>query len=424
MTGCGFKVALLEVKRFFMRYAGFFNIALIRFLMAVVSVINIYVISFAFDLEQLGNYSVFLAVASYATQLGSLGFNQYLLREVATTALHEQRIKYLGNQLAFLFLIFPLAFTLLLVFGYFDFMSGQSIALLSLYVFLCVFNNAMENFFVASGCPVRASLGAAFRSTWVLVFWGLLALGASETGVVLAVTIMISFEILYLFVNSFQLRGAFHFITCLNKRWIQAGIRIGVKYVVIGLCVLVATSVQRLFLYQYSGEEVAGSFFYLLMLFTFIPNFFEVVLFSVLLPKLVRNRGATLTRQVIFGFSVVLCLSFLLYSLLPFLLPIVGKEGLMVHYEIISLFALYAPLYVGYRVVFNNLYARGEDRIIFIAVLFGVLASLLSAYIFIGLCGKGILGALASLYVVIITVCGCFWLFGIANKNEGALGVD
>ena len=262
MTGYGSSVNFCEVKRFFLRYGSFFNIALIRVVMAIVSIVNIYIISFAFDLEQLGNYSVFLAVASYATQLGSFGFNQYLLREVATTVSHKLRIKFLGNQLAFLFLIFPLALTLLLVLGYFDFMSNQSISLLSLYVFLCVFNNAMENFFLASGHPVRASLGAAFRSAWVLGFWVVLTAGISDGGVVLAVSIMISFELLYLFINALQLRRAVHFFTRLKKQWILDGVRVGMKYVVIGLCVLVATSVQRLFLYHFSGEELAGSFYF------------------------------------------------------------------------------------------------------------------------------------------------------------------
>ena len=160
------------------------------------------------------------------------------------------------------------------------------------------------------------------------------------------------------------------------------------------------------------------------MLFTFIPNFFEVVLFSVLLPKLVRKGGATLISQVVFGSSVVLLLSLLLYFLLPFLLDIVGKQSLMVHYDIMIFFALYAPLYVCFRVVFNNFYARGEDKMILFIVLLGVLVSLLSAYIFVGLGGLGMLGALASQYMVIVAFCGCFWFFSIASKDEGALGVD
>lgn len=399
------------------RYKNILNIAMIRAVIALISVANIYVVSVAFSLEQLGIYSIFLAVSGYITQFGSFGFNQFALREIAADSSESSRIRFLSNQLVFLLCIFPLSLALVGVLGLFDFMIDQDLILLSSYVFFCILNNAMENFLVSSGAPIRAALGAAYRAAWVLVFFLLTTMELAKDEVFLAVLTMVFFEVTYLVANFIQLAKYIKLFNSWDKKWILSGAVVGSKYVMIGLFVLVSISIQRLFLYQYMGEKEAGVFYYFFMLFAFSPNFFEVVFFSVLLPVLVRNEGVTLFKQAVLGFCFVLILSVLLYLLLPLLLPYLGKDYLIDYYELAAMFLIYAPIYIVFRIMFNNFYANGRDREIITAVVLAVVISIFSSYVFIGKMGLGLLGGVASLYLVVISFVCCFGVYGYYSKD-------
>lgn len=391
--------------------------------MAIVSLLNIYIVSMAFDLDELGLYGLFLALASYMTQFGSFGFNQYALRQIAAEPSVALGESFFVNQLAFLLSIFPLSIFGVFAFSYFDFMKDLNALLVIFYVFLCVFNNAFENYFVSKERPGRAASAAAFRSLWVLLL-GTLFILKGDASVDNAVLIMICFEVVCLIVNVIQKRSVFYFIHSIDWAWNKAGIKVGVTYLVIGLCVLMSISIQRFFLYEYSGEEISGAFYFLLLVFTFFPNFFEVVFFSVVLPKLVKDKSIGLGYQIILATTVTFAFSIALLLFLPSILSFANKDSLMDYQNTMMFFAVYAPVYVSFRVLFNNLYARGEDRVVLISVIVGALVSILSSYVFIALLNFAVLGALLSVSLVALSTGGALLILSNNSMCKRVSYVD
>lgn len=323
------------------------------------------------SLGELGDYSLFVIILGYFTQLTGFSFSTFLIRELAA---HERGAwpALLLQQLRFQSWSYALA----LAIGAAGVLAGAAppgyAVAFGVLLGLALINSAFENYMVGTGHPLPAALNVLLRAGWIVPLATVSLLGWVQPSLTAVFIAWTAGEVLATLALLAQIvaRGLFPTaVAPADRAWIARGFRVGVGYTVLAVLLLVTMSVQRVVLGHYHAQELVGIFHFYFVVSVFIPNLLEASLYALILPRLVRRnqvegKGRLLTPDpklflllLGLGGAAVAAVA----VALSFVLPWLGKPELLAYRYLLAFTGPWALFYTGSRVFHYQLYAAHRD---------------------------------------------------------------
>lgn len=400
---------------------AFLTIGLLRLVTGFGQFAVVLFLAVALSIADLGAYSLLVIFVGYGTQVAGLAFYAYVTREIVLSA-RENWPGILFQKWAFL-----LSSTTLVALAIFVAEALGLVAIPGLGIFvallaLSVFNTQHENLLIAIGRPLGAALNLLVRTSWIyaLILAHLLAGSSIQLEhVYLAWIAAEALAALFVLANLWRERILPTRRYPLDVPWLKRGVRVGAQFAIMGLLLLVTVTVQRVVLGGVEDATLVGIMHFFFVISTFGPNLLEASLYAVILPRLITSAkvaGNPLALPPLWIFALlpgcgVLGLA-VLYMILPFALPLIGKPELTIHMSIFWFTAAYALLYTTARIFHYTLYAAGEDQWLLSAYAVACAAATGSSIVLVK--ADGLNGALWSLVIagatlLLVLVLPFFW---------------
>lgn len=323
------------------------------------------------SLGELGNYSLFVIILGYFTQLTGFSFSTFLIRELAA---HERAAwpSLLLQQLRFQSWSYGLA----LAIGAGAVLAGVAppgyAAAFGVLLGLALINSAFENYMVGTGHPLPAALNVLLRAGWIVPLATVSWLGWVQPSLAAVFVAWTAGEVLATIALFAQIvaRGLFPAaVPPVDRVWIARGFRVGVGYTVLAVLLLVTMSVQRVVLGHYHAQELVGIFHFYFVVSVFVPNLLEASLYALILPRLVKRNQSEGEGRLLAPdpklFLLLLGLGGLAIAAvavgLSFVLPWLGKSELLAYRYLLAFTGPWALLYTASRVFHYQLYAAHRD---------------------------------------------------------------
>lgn len=405
----------------------FLVIGILRLVTGVAQFAVIVLLTAVLSLQELGTYSLLVIFLTYASQVASLSFSTFVLRELGATEraewpglLQRQGIFLVGSTA--LVSVFVVLGQLLGV------VQTPSIVWFAILLALTVFNTQHESFLIGAGKAVPAALNLLIRTCWIYCV-GIITL----TG-----WVVLDLDIVLMSWVCAELSGAFFVGVTLwradmlprrwmgfDAAWVRRGIGVGIQYTLLGLCIIVSSSIQRVMLNYMVDAEAVGIFHFYYVVSVFGPNLLEASLFAILLPKLIataRIRDRDLRLPPIWSFGLLAGLGtaglLILFFLLPIFMQTLGKPELASHIDLFMFTAGYAIIYTVARVFHYGLYSAKADWWLLLVNGIACAVACLSSLLFIYQAGLN--GAAYSLLLtgicLLIGNCLPYWNSALRHK--------
>lgn len=381
-------------------------VGLLRLITGAAQFAVIIFITRVFSLAEVGQYSIFVIVLGYFSQLAGLSFYTHVMRELAGHPM-ENWPKFLMQQWWFLGVSIVAVAVLAAAIFEVGLFQIHHVSYFLILLALAVVNSQHENFLVGTGHPVYASLSLLLRSVWILPLTAFYYLNAAQMDMSAVYLAWASAEgvaaafVLFMFSRL----GLWPPYSPINRSWIVGGMQVGARYTLLGLVLLLTVSAQRVLLAQTHGDEVVGIFHFFYVVSVFLPNLLEASLFAVLLPKLILQHkslgGSNFgpPKSTVFGFLLgigAVGLATIGLSL-PLVVSLLDKSELLEYRQVFLYTAGYALLYTASRAFHYQLYASSRDALLVKANLISCAGSCISALVLIPYYGLN--GAAMSLLV-------------------------
>jgi O-antigen/teichoic acid export membrane protein len=343
-----------------------------RLAAGVLQFVTILYITGYLSLKDLGDYSMFVIVLGYFTQLAGFNFSTFLIRELGA---HERDAwpALLLQQLRFLSVSYPVSVGIVLVGAALGLVPSTFVVPFSVILLLSLVNLALENYMVGAGHPMPAALNVLLRAGWIVAVIAGAFLGFVPPLLLSVLIIWAAGELLAALAILLQIRRKGLLPARLyptDGAWILRGWRVGSRYTVLGLLLLVTLSIQRVVLAHFHPQEQVGILHFYFAISVFIPNLLEASLFAMILPRMIRrhleeggDRMLAPDRKVIAGLGLTGAAGLLaVAAFLPWLLRVLGKTELLDYRYLLLFTGPYALLYAAARVFHYQLYAGHRDR--------------------------------------------------------------
>lgn len=385
----------------------FMSIAFIRTLVGFAQFSILIFLVAELPLGDVGEYTIFSIFVSYGTLLLGFNFHTFVARELA----HYERQSWshlLNQNLLFLLINGILVFSFLFFLFQLDILPKEYANFFLTILALSATNNQIENFLIASGNPLTSTFNVFLRSIWILPLFLINKLQYINIELVNVFQVWLIFEAIGLIYALIILKNlSFISFTAQNFdiKWIRKGLAIGFKYTLLGLMLLMTFTIQRLVLAQTHTEEHVGIFQFFFSIAVFFPNLVESSVFSMLLPKIIRESLSTAGNilappnfKLFFGLLMGIGSGLvIIYLLLPTALTILNKPQLIIHQHLFAYISTYSILYFISRFFHYHLYAANKDKSLSILNIVALLTSLFSSLLLIP--KLGLIGAAISLVI-------------------------
>lgn len=367
----------------------------------------------AFSLVEVGQYSLFIIVLGYFSQIAGLSFHTYMLREMAGGHKEHWPV-FLGQLWCFLGISIVCAGAFFLVLLKSGLVQIHGVSSFLLLLALVTINLQHENFLVGAGHPVFASICLLLRSVWIFPLAVIYALDQSRIDIswvyvawVLSEGIAALFALLVISRQNLLPR-----FSKIDLSWIVRGTNVGLRFTFLSLVLLLTVSVQRVILSYTHGDEAVGIFHFFFVISVFLPNLIEATLYAVLLPKLIAQHkalngeflGAPSPELLILWLGAAAIGLATIWLLFPLLVSLLGRLELLEYKPMFLATAAYALMYSASRAFHYQLYASGRDALLTRANLIACAGACLAAILLIpvyGLHGAGIAILLAGFVMVL-----------------------
>lgn len=367
----------------------------------------------AFSLVEVGQYSLFIIVLGYFSQIAGLSFHTYMLREMAGEHKEHWPV-FLGQLWCFLGISIVGAGVIFLVLLESGLVQIHGVSNFLLLLALVTINLQHENVLVGAGHPVFASICLLLRSIWILPLAVIYALDQSPidiSWVYVAWVVSEGFAALFaLFVISRQ--NLWPRFSRIDLAWIVRGANVGLRFTFLSLVLLLTVSVQRVILSHTHGDEAVGVFHFFFVISVFLPNLIEATLYAIHLPRLIAQHkalngeflGAPSPELLILWQGAAAIGLTTIWLLFPLLVSLLGRLELLEYKPMFLATAAYALMYSASRAFHYQLYASGRDALLTRANLIACAGACLAAILLIpayGLYGAGIAILLAGFVMVL-----------------------
>lgn len=358
------------------------------------------------SLEDLGEYSVFVIVLGYFSQLAGFSFSTFLIRELGANGSDRWPVLLL-QQLRFL----SASYLIALAMGVFAVSLGLApdahMWVFGVLLLLALLNGAFENYMVGAGYPLPAALNVLLRAGWIVPLACGSFLDWIEPRLDSVLIIWTVGETLAAAVVLTQIRrkGLFpRILYPIDREWIARGCRVGLRHTTLGILLLVTMSIQRVVLGRFHPEDQVGIFHFYFVISVFVPNLLEASLYALILPRLIRQHqehAGCLPFPNVKLFLLLIGVGgaglLTVAAVLPHLLPMLGKSDLLDYRYLLLFTGPYALMYTSARVFHYQLYAGHRDDALVRAC--GAACAVACAASFLLIPRYGLDGAAASLVV-------------------------
>jgi O-antigen/teichoic acid export membrane protein len=357
------------------------------------------------SLEDLGEYSVFVIVLGYFSQLAGFSFSTFLIRELGAYSRDTWPVLFM-QQLRFLSASYLMALAIAMFVIALGLGPDANVGVFGALLFLALLNSAFENYLVGAGYPLPAALNVLLRAGWILPLACGSLLGWVEPRLESVLLIWTAGESIAAAAVLLQIRRKdllpMTFYPT-DRAWIARGCRVGLRHTTLAILLLVTMSIQRVVLGRFHPEDQVGIFHFYFVIAVFIPNLLEASLYALILPRLIKEHqhedGSRLRfpdpKLFLFLIGAGGAGLLVVAGLLPQFLPLLGKAELLGYRYLLFFTAPYALMYTSARVFHYQLYASHRDGALVRAC--GVACAVACAASFILIPRYGLDGAAASL---------------------------
>lgn len=406
-------------------FAGkFLAIAIIRVLTGVAQFSTLIYLVSNLSLNDFGEFTTFSIFIAYGTLLLGFNFHTFVARELAKHVRNEwsgllfQNILFVISNLIILFVI-----VLYMVDA--NVFPNVSPSYFLLILSFAAINNQIENFAIATGNPFVANLNVLCRAIWIFPLLILQLFKYITLDINFVMLAWLLFEVIGISFILIKLRKL-SLLSRPNKFidliWIGNGMRIGFKYTSLGLMLLMTFTIQRLLLGHNHSQEFVGIFQFFFSIAVFFPNLIETTLFSIILPKMIRQSSifpggvhSNLNFKLLSSsFIIVLIGLILVYFLLPLSLSYINKSHLIDYKYLFLFMSVYSSLYFISRIFHYHFYAGGKDGLLLVLNFSSLIVAVLSSLLLIpkhGLTGASFSLVITSLFMSISYGCAFYAFF-------------